>query len=339
MKRRIAVFVRAYPQISETYVKNEIDALASEYEIEIVAFGAGSYPYRTRRPHLVVTQDNQRNILEYLRKFRPDALHAHYLTHLPQVFNLSQQLQVPFTVRAHSFDILGNSLASYDTRRATAGQASLAQAGQSPLFRGLLCFPFMRERLIGAGLPPSKVIACNPVIDVQRFRNTEPNGGAIMNVGAAVPKKNMGDFIALSQLVADRPFNLYALGYLTPELKDQNRSAGGRITFIEPVDPEDMPAEYKKHAWLVYTASKAESTVGWPMALIEAMASGVGVCMQNIRPDLRDFVGDAGFLFDAPTGIAQRLRVDPSPEERARGFAWAEQFDFRRELPLLTNLW
>jgi len=33
------------------------------------------------------------------------------------------------------------------------------------------------------------------------------------------------------------------------------------------------------------------------------------------------------------------LRVNPSAEERARGFAWAEQFDFRRELPLLTNLW
>lgn len=339
MKRRIVVFVSTYPQISETYIKNEIDALASDHEIEIVAFGAGSYPYRTRRPHLVVTKENQRNVLEYLSKFRPHALHAHYLVQLPQLLNISQHLQVPFTVRAHSFDVLGNSLARYDARRTTGGQASLSQAGESPLFRGVLCFPFMRERLIAAGLPADKVIACNPIIDVHRFRNTEPNGGAIMNVGAAIPKKNMADFIALSRLVAGRDFNLYGLGYLTQELMEQNRSAGGRVNFIAPVDPEDMPPEYKKHAWLVYTASKAESTVGWPMALIEAMASGVGVCMQSIRADLRDFVGDAGYLFDAPADVAGRLRVDPSPEERARGFAWAEQFDFRRELPLLTNLW
>jgi len=33
------------------------------------------------------------------------------------------------------------------------------------------------------------------------------------------------------------------------------------------------------------------------MAVAEAQASGVGVLMQNVRPDLADYVGP-GFLFD-----------------------------------------
>ena len=339
MKRRVAIFVSNYPQVSETYIKNEIDALAVDHEIELVAFGAGSYPYRNRRPHIQLTKENQHNVLDYLARFRPDALHAHYLIHLQQMLLISQRLQVPFTVRTHSFDVLGDGLNRINRSGAVPGSSVLAEAGQSPFLRGVLSFPFMRERLISSGLPAEKVIACNPVIDVHRFRDESPNGTAVMNVGAAIPKKNMADFIALSRIVPEREFNLYALGYLTRDLVEQNREAGGRVAFVAPVDPEDMPCEYKKHAWLVYTASKADATVGWPMALIEAMASGVGVCMQNIRSDLRDFVGDAGYLFDTLEDVAARVRTDPPPELRSRGIEWAEQFDFRRQLPLLTGLW
>ena len=133
-----------------------------------------------------------------------------------------------------------------------------------------------------------------------------------MNVGAAIPKKNMGDFVKLSRLVPSRAFNLYALGYETQALTDLNRTLGGRVNFIPPIDPEAMAPEYKRHAWLVYTASKEKATVGWPMALVEAMASGTGACMQRIRPDLAEYVGDAGFLFDEPQDLVERLRHDPT---------------------------
>lgn len=340
MRRRVVVFVANYPQVSETYVKNEVDALAADHDVELVAYQPGSYPYRSRRPHIVVTQENRGNVLDYLTRFRPDVLHGHYLTLLPGLLEVSQHLGVPFTVRAHSFDVLGARQGLAERAgRDPAVEASFARAARSPLFRGVLCYPFARDRLVAAGLPADRVIACNPVVDVHRFRNRGPNGSAVMNVGAAIPKKNMADFVALSRLVPERAFNLYALGYLTQDLASLNRTAGGRVTFVPPVDPEDMPAEYKKHAWLVYTAAHDPATVGWPMALIEAMASGTGACMQRIRPDLADYVGDAGFLFDSPEDLVDRLRHDPSPGERERAFAWAEQFDFRRQLPLLTALW
>ena len=88
------------------------------------------------------------------------------------------------------------------------------------------------------------------------------------------------------------------------------------MQFVPPVDPEDMPDEYKKHCWLVYTASRTINTVGWPMALIEAQASGVGVCIQRIREDLREYVGEA--LVDAPEDLVDAIRR-PRPMRRAGG--------------------
>jgi glycosyltransferase involved in cell wall biosynthesis len=329
VKPKILVVVQEYPQVSETYIKNELDALAEHHDIEILALVAGSYPYRSRRPHLVLSPVNQQNILDYLKGFAPSVIHGHYMTVLPAVLTISQALRVPFTIRAHSFDVLGGDLA----------KMNLAAVGANPLFRGLLCFPFMRQRFVAAGLPQAKVLGCPPVIDVQRFRNEGPNGPDIMNVGAPAPKKNMEDFIRLSKLVPDRAFNLYGLGYETPRLMEINAKLGGKVRFIPPVDPEDMPPEYKKHAWLVYTASRTVNTVGWPMALVEAQASGVGVYIQRIREDLREYVGDAGLFFDAPEDLVDAIRTPPSDAMRRRGFEWAEQFDFRAHMPILTDLW
>jgi glycosyltransferase involved in cell wall biosynthesis len=329
VKQKILVVVQEYPQVSETYIKNELDALEKNYDLELLALAAGSYPYRSRRAHLVLSPVNQQNILEYLKGFGPSVIHGHYMTVLGAVSRISQALNVPFTIRAHSYDVLGSELAKINLR----------EVGANPLFRGVLCFPFMRQRLVDAGLPETKVHACNPVIDVQRFRNTGPNGPHIMNVGAGTPKKNMEDFIRLSRLVPARTFNLYGLGYDTPRLKEINSKLGGKVNFIAPVDPEDMPAEYKKHCWLVYTASRTVNTVGWPMALVEAQASGVGVYVQKIREDLREYVGEAGSFFVSPGDLLDVIREPPSDALRKRGFEWAEQYDYRHQLHVLTDLW
>ena len=35
------------------------------------------------------------------------------------------------------------------------------------------------------------------------------------------------------------------------------------------------------------------------MAIAEAQAAGVSVCMPNIRPDIKEYVGEAGFVYDS----------------------------------------
>lgn len=101
----------------------------------------------------------------------------------------------------------------------------------------------------------------------------------------------------------------------------------------------DMSAEYKRHKWLVYTAPTTKATVGWPMAVAEAQASGTGVCMQNIRPDVAEYVGPAGFMFDTIDELTDILRGPLPDKMRSAGFEHARRSDIREHLPILEDLW
>jgi hypothetical protein len=160
-----------------------------------------------------------------------------------------------------------------------------------------------------------------------------------MNVGACLPKKRMEDFLALAAAVPGRRFDLYALGYRSREIDKRNVEMGEPVHIVPPVEPEEMLAEYKKHAWLVYTADSERGAVGWPMAVAEAQAAGVGVCFPNLRPDLREYVGDAGFLYDSISEVADII-ARPFPEEmRRKGFEQAKKSDVALHKTILTDLW
>jgi len=125
----------------------------------------------------------------------------------------------------------------------------------------------------------------------------------------------------------------------TQKIQALNQQLGEPIDIAEPIQPEDMPAEYKKHEWLVYTASPELRSVGWPMAIAEAQASGVGVCMQGIRPDLAEYVGEAGHLFDRIEEAAEII-AQPFPEaKREAGFEQARKSDVRGHIHRLEELW
>ena len=81
------------------------------------------------------------------------------------------------------------------------------------------------------------------------------------------------------------------------------------------------------------------ASVGWPMSVAEAQASGVGVCMANIRPDLKEYVGGAGFLFNS-VSEALEIITNPYPEEmRQKGFEQAKKSNIFEHRARLFELW
>lgn len=184
-----------------------------------------------------------------------------------------------------------------------------------------------------------KIVDSYPVVNFKRFHDRSPNGDAVMNVGACTPKKRMEDFLELATRVPDRAFNLYALGYYAPIIAQKNVKMGSPVNIVPPVEPSEMLSEYKKHQWLVYTACPKLNTVGWPLAVAEAQAAGVGVCVANVRADMRDFVGEAGILYDSISEV-EGMVSGPVPEEiRESGFIHARKCDVFEHKKLLTSLW
>jgi glycosyltransferase involved in cell wall biosynthesis len=326
---RIMYVLHGYPQASQTYIKTELEAVSRDYDVRIVSTHQEEVtaPYRNHLPYdFEPDLDRVRGLIE---DFRPHVLHSHHLREIKRVAGLARETGVPFTIRSHSFDVL----------RKPKRISNVMELIEDDLCLGIIAFPFAAPLFVERGAPEDKVIECWPVVNYERFHDRSPNGEAIMNCGAAIPKKDMPAYIDLAAEMPERQFDLYALGYKLHQLEEYNEQRGRPVEMKANVEPDDMPAEYKKHEWLVYTANAEMKTVGWPMAVAEAQAAGVGVCMQNIRPDLREYVGEAGFLFDTVQDVKDIISR-PFPDElREIGFEHARRSDIREHLPALTGLW
>ncbi len=332
IKPRVMYIVHSYPQISETYIKTELEALRDEIEVKVISLHKADLVFKNHLPFEQIS--DPRKILEVIAEFRPHVLHGHWAIHADLLSALSKRTHIPFTIRTHSFDVIYPVHA--DPPRHLVKAAPLLN---DPLCLGVLAFPFTAPMLEKAGVREEKIFACHPVVDYRRFLDDSPNGIEVMNVGACIPKKNVESFLELGAKVPTTAFNLYALGYDVKKIADLNDRMGRPVNIVPPREPDDMPREYKKHRWLVYTANYEMATVGWPIAVAEAQASGVGVCMPNIRPDLGEYVGDAGFLYDS-IGEAADIISKPFPEEMRRiGFEHAKKSDIYEHKVLLSDLW
>ena len=331
IKPRIMYIVHEFPQISQTYIRAELEALIEDYEISVISIHDPDIAYKEHVPFRKITDIGR--MREAVEEFKPDILHSHWLQQIRYLAPLSRETGVPYTIRAHSFDsIRANGIPPRYMRDAV-------RHFNSDNCLGILAFPFTRALFEKAGIQSRKIHDCFPVIHYPRFYDRSPNGDAVMNVGACIPKKRMQDYLDLATKLPAIQFNLYPMGHQTDKIKAFNNAAGNPVHISECIEPQDMPAEYKKHRWLVYTACWELKTVGWPMAVAEAQASGVGVCVPNIRPDMKDYVGPAGYLYNSLDEVIPLVSGPFSEERRELGFEHAKKSDVFSHKVILTDLW
>ncbi|MFZ3033246.1 MAG: hypothetical protein WA138_04470 [Parvibaculum sp.] len=328
MKQRLLYVLVNYPTLSQTYKDSEIGALHSDFEIEILTIGQSQAKYRQHYPFSA--PQNQGEFETSIKRFKPDIVHGHYLHTADRLFAVSQIADCPFTLRTHSFDVLG------PTPEQIKHYVKFLNTDRC---LGILVFPFLANTLERLGVHHSKIVTDWPVVDLKRFHDESPNGKAIINTGACIPKKNMASFLELASRCPSRDFRLYPIGYLTSQIESLNVSKGNPVKIFPTVEPYEMPSVYKQCEWLIYTANPQVPTIGWPMAVAEAQASGCGVLMQKVRPDLDEYVGPGGYTF---TTLDEALDIlnRPYPETmRTSGFKWAEKSDIRKNIHRLTDLW
>ena len=326
-KPRVIYILDSYPAITETYIQAEIDALSNEYDFKILARVEAENANTNHHGDFEICDSGR--MLDAIKEFKPDVLHTHWLVHIPLVARLAAEASVPFTVRAHSFDGIWG-----ETDGPPQPIARMVPAINSDLCLGLLGFPFMRRNFERAGISSQKIYDSYPCINYERFLDYGPNGHAVMSGGAGRPLKQFEDFAKLAAATPTMEFNLYIVGGMANRVK-LNR----RVNVIPPVQPAAMLAEYKKHRWLVMTAANKPNARGWPIMIAEAQAAGVGVCMRNIRPDLADYVGEAGFLYDSIEEVKEIISR-PFPEDmRQIGFKHAKKSDVLKNKTILSDVW
>ena len=104
VKPRVMYIVHAYPQISETYVKTELEALGDEYEMMVISLRESNVVFKNHFPYQQIS--DPRKILSVIAEFRPHVLHSHWVMHADLVGTIARRTHIPFTVRTHSFDVI-----------------------------------------------------------------------------------------------------------------------------------------------------------------------------------------------------------------------------------------
>ncbi|HKT85572.1 MAG TPA: hypothetical protein VJQ77_05740 [Novosphingobium sp.] len=343
---RILYLLQECPRTSETHITNEIAALEDRYDLMVAARCGPAQPASDHRP--CRTARTLEQCVELIQEFQPQIIHTHYLTDLCFVGRLAEIAGLPFTVRTHWCDTvalrrfrLRDRMKLMLERTPPPGPwswpAEAARAIESELCLGVLALPCSRPWLERAGIGAAKLIDCFPLVRFERFYDRSPNGEAVMNM-SATSERPVPEFLHLAQKVRGSAFRLYASDRHSDWLRERNRSMGAGAEFVHPMRPDGMPGEYKKHRWLVYTGDF--EAVGWPAAIAEAQASGVGICMPSLRPDLAEYVGrGAGVFYDTMDELTE-IVARPVPDEmRERGFAQARKSDIDGHKHLLTDLW
>ncbi|KAA3633672.1 MAG: PqqD family peptide modification chaperone [Proteobacteria bacterium] len=352
VRPRILFLLTRFPQLSETYIKTEIAALRDDYDIAVVAFEDSNLRYRNHHPYRVARvrgntmqddiSDAHGALAAAIEEFRPDILHTHYLNNVPIVAQMAERFDTAFTVRAHSYDVMAREFrtAVGDGKpRPGAFLGRVSHLLNDDRCLGALTFPYTLPAFATAGVHDDKVIPCYPVVDFSAFYDRSPNDEGFLNVEPCLPKKAVTDFIDLARLMPGSRFSLYGMGHQIDSVKAYNRDAGSPVTIEDTVEPEHMPAVYKQHDWLIYTASFNNGNVGWPLAVFEAQAAGLGVCIANLHPHVADQLGGGGFVYDA-IGEVPAIVSQPYPDEmREAGFENAKKADIHRHKHLLTDLW
>lgn len=331
---RVQYVVDDFPQLSQTYLRTELASIRRDHDVAVIALKPADRVYLDAAPHVHETDEDR--IVERVRAFRPHVLHTHFLHTAELVERVARRTGVPFTVRTHSFDVLPLHL---DPAGSVARRRGGLDATRSSFCLGVLAFPFLRPALERAGIPTATLVDCWPVIDHAAFLDRGPRGRDVMNVGACIPKKRMEDFADLARLVPDRRFRLYAIGYRSDEVDAYVRRTGSPVEMVDALEPSAMPAEFRRHGWLVYTGCFTRRTVGWPLAVAEAQAAGLGVIVARVREDLATYVGPAGFLYDDIREVPAILARGYPEEMRLAGYEHARRSDIEAHRHLLTDRW
>src|SRR5690606_21813474 len=143
--------------------------------------------YETAIPHAQTSDPEV--MLDLMDQFRPHVMHGHWLLTAPILLELAEKTGIPFTVRSHSFDVLGEERRSRFVRWLRGPSRphvrAAVEALNAPACLGVIGFPYTRPLFVEAGVRDDKVRDCWPVVNYDLFHDRSPNGDGVMNTGAA----------------------------------------------------------------------------------------------------------------------------------------------------------
>jgi glycosyltransferase involved in cell wall biosynthesis len=279
---RILYALQFFPQLSETFVTTEIEAMRQAgVDIAVWSESDPPVPFDTDVPVFRGT------LADAVAEFRPAMVHSHSLYQALSYAPLVHPTGVPMTVRGHGFEF---------------SEERLRTLSQMNGIRAVFEFPHFVDSITEDGFDTTKLrtmTACfNPDL---YFPKGSQDRRLVIRAGLASPTKDMVTFVKVAAKCPRHRFVLvpcWSVGYpdYLDELFELNRSLGDPVEIAVNRSHAEVAALTQRAGIYLHTHSLQEP-YGMPVSIAESMAAGCYIVARRCAAAI-DFVGNAGQTYD-----------------------------------------
>ena len=299
---KILYVVSSYPQLSESYIENELRKMRD--------WGCVVEVWRSQKPHSPYHSDiliRDGDLREVIKKIKPDQIHIHWLSMAKKILPLIDDLNIPTTIRAHSFDTTEESL-RFCTERY--------------FVKKIYCFPHHADNFKHV-----KLEIQNTVFDTRLFKpHKNKNKRLVVRGGAALPSKSLPFFIHLAKELPEFKFILALIKCFDNDdyINELKRLASD---ISSPVEirinlPKELYAELVSEAGIyLHTVDEKLLNIGMPISISEAMATGSYIVASNYEP-MNSYIGESGKTYNDITEAKNIIKDTKLWSDEKWNIAW-----------------
>lgn len=292
IKRKLKVLyaVWDYPQLTESYVRWEIDCM-QRWGVDIEVW---SELERPESPYPSPVPIHHGSLEDVIRTVAPHVVHFHWINIAAQQLSAVTRAGLPATVRGHGFEF-------------QTGQVT--QLLGSSTIQGLYLFPHFAQQC--ADHP--RLHAMNSAFHGDLYSpGLNKETGLVVRVGSAKPTKGVKTFIDVARACPGQRFvlvlgRLPRLGHYVDEIQAYNEACGSPVDIQVNLPVEQVAALIRRAGIYLHTYGDDEP-FGMPISIAEAMATGCYVLVRNL-PGAREYIGPGGHLYDTAEDAAVLIRL------------------------------
>lgn len=309
----IGYVLRGFPILSETFIVSEVRWLIEKgFNVTVFTFIDSYKPVTLDFYVENVRYKNNTQLKTELLKHEIDLVHTHFVypTCTNFTYPVCDELNIPFTVFAHAYDIFRHN----EDRINKIGEIS-----QSPYCMAIFTLSqYHKDYLMQRGVVEDKIVITKQASDYELYPIEEKTGKIknIISISRLVEKKGLDDLISAAKLLEDEDFefSIYGFGDMKKTLQKQIDELECKNISLKGELEHGEVEELLKNSDLLVAPCKIDKDGdrdGFPTVLFEAMAAGLPVLTTDVSaiPEIIEN-GVNGFLTESkkPELLAEKIK-------------------------------